>query len=110
MCGIAGEFALRQGVTVAERNIVPMVSALAHRGPDDWGYYLADDRRIALLHTRLAIIDLEGGRQPLSNEDSTVWVSFNGEIYDYARLREDLVRRGHLLKTRSDTEVIVHLY
>ena len=110
MCGIAGEFVYKGSSVLDEENIVPMVTALAHRGPDDWGYYLSPDRRALLLHTRLSIIDLEGGKQPLSNEDGTIWVSFNGEIYDYQNLIKDLEQRGHRFKTQSDTETIVHLY
>jgi asparagine synthase (glutamine-hydrolysing) len=87
-----------------------MVRALSHRGPDDWGYYLSPDQAVGLYHTRLSIIDVERGAQPLCNEDGTVWVSFNGEIYQHAELMADLQARGHRFRTRSDTEVIVHLY
>jgi asparagine synthase (glutamine-hydrolysing) len=85
-----------------------MLSALAHRGPDDEQAYV--EGRVGLGIRRLAIIDLQGGRQPMTNEDKSVWVVFNGEIYNYRDLREDLRARGHTLRTRSDTEVIVHLY
>lgn len=81
---------------------------MAHRGPDDSGVYTT--RNIGLGHRRLSIIDLQAGKQPLSNEDNTVWVVFNGEIYNFRELRNELLRRGHTFKTQTDTEVIVHLY
>jgi asparagine synthase (glutamine-hydrolysing) len=85
-----------------------MLNAIRHRGPDDEGIYIAP--QVALGHRRLSIIDLSNGHQPLSNEDDTVWIVFNGEIYNYQELREDLIGRGHRFRTKSDTEVIVHLY
>ncbi len=85
-----------------------MMGRLRHRGPDSSGYYR--DRRIALGHTRLAIIDLNTGAQPLSNEDHTVWITYNGEIFNYRELASTLAERGHIFKTKSDTEVIVHAY
>jgi asparagine synthase (glutamine-hydrolysing) len=103
MCGIAG-FTWEDAV-LAER----MASALAHRGPDQSGVYAAPG--ISLSHRRLSIIDLsECGRQPMSNEDGTVQIVFNGEIYNFPELRPELERRGHVFKSRSDTEVIVHAY
>jgi asparagine synthase (glutamine-hydrolysing) len=107
MCGIAG-IVRWDGAPVAERDIRAMCSAIVHRGPDDEGVYLGDG--VALGQRRLSIIDLEGGHQPLSNEDGTVWIVFNGEIYNYRDLRRDLERRGHVFRTDSDTETIVHLY
>jgi asparagine synthase (glutamine-hydrolysing) len=85
-----------------------MLGALVHRGPDDEGTYL--DGRVGLGNRRLSIIDLAGGRQPISNEDESVWIVCNGEIYNYRSLREGLEQRGHRFKSQSDTEVIVHLY
>jgi asparagine synthase (glutamine-hydrolysing) len=85
-----------------------MCDRLMHRGPDDVGIYQGD--RIVLGHTRLSIIDVDGGHQPLSNEDDTVWTVLNGEIYNYKELRAELIAGGHLFATNSDTEVIVHLY
>lgn len=110
MCGIAGAFLLRAGGNLDPEALVPMISVLAHRGPDDWGYYLDQRRRVMLLHSRLSIVDLEGGHQPLSNEDGSIWVACNGEIYDFQRIADDLKARGHTFRTGSDTEVIVHLY
>ena len=85
-----------------------MVASLAHRGPDDRGYYVTDT--ISLGHARLSTVDIEGGKQPIYNEDRSVVVIFNGEIYNHSELRRDLIKRGHTFYTKSDTEVIVHLY
>jgi asparagine synthase (glutamine-hydrolysing) len=85
-----------------------MAGALSHRGPDGYGLYLDD--ACGLAHTRLSIIDLAGGAQPLCNEDGTIWIVYNGEIFNYVELRADLERAGHRFRTRSDTEVIVHAY
>jgi asparagine synthase (glutamine-hydrolysing) len=85
-----------------------MLAQLHHRGPDDHGIYLGND--IGLGHTRLSILDLAGGRQPMTNEDGTLWVTFNGEIFNYIELRQRLVQKGHRFATQSDTEVILHLY
>jgi asparagine synthase (glutamine-hydrolysing) len=106
MCGIAGYF-LREGnaelATVRE-----MCSRIAHRGPDDEGFRV--EGRCAIGMRRLSIIDLNTGHQPISNEDGSVWVVFNGEIYNYQQLRCDLLKRGHRFQTNSDTETLVHLY
>jgi asparagine synthase (glutamine-hydrolysing) len=85
-----------------------MADTIAHRGPDDEGYYVSGP--VGLGFRRLSIIDLQTGHQPLSNEDDTVWIVFNGEIYNYQELRDLLLSKGHVFKTRTDTEVIVHLY
>lgn len=85
-----------------------MVQTLRHRGPDGDGFRM--DGAIGLGHARLSIIDIAGGAQPIHNEDKTVWVVFNGEIFNYIELRELLKRKGHRFYTNSDTEVIVHLY
>jgi asparagine synthase (glutamine-hydrolysing) len=103
MCGIAG-FAGSLNPSLLRE----MARRLAHRGPDDEGFYL--DEGVGLAARRLAIIDLEGGRQPMTNEDGTLWLVFNGEIYNYRELRAELQARGHRLATSSDTEVILHLY
>jgi asparagine synthase (glutamine-hydrolysing) len=95
--------------TVFERDTVhKMNQTMIHRGPDDGGVFVGPG--IGLGHRRLSIIDLAGGHQPMSNEDGTVWVLLNGEIYNYPELRAELLRRGHAFATRSDTEAIVHLY
>jgi len=107
MCGIAG--ALAWGGGVPDLGLVRrMVARLHHRGPDERGIYR--DRHVGLGHTRLSIIDLSTGQQPLANEDRTVWTVFNGEIFNYVELREELVAKGHRFRTQSDTEVIVHGY
>jgi asparagine synthase (glutamine-hydrolysing) len=107
MCGIAGIVNLDKAAASPEI-LSAMGSALAHRGPDDSGFFT--DRNIGLAHRRLSIIDLGGGHQPMSNEDGSVWIVFNGEIYNYYELRDTLSGRGHEFKTISDTETIVHLY
>jgi asparagine synthase (glutamine-hydrolysing) len=106
MCGIAG-YDLREGC--AERAVVQsMCDQIRHRGPDDEGFHV--DGPCAIGMRRLSIIDLSTGHQPISNEDGSVWVVFNGEIYSYQDLRSDLMARGHQFRTNSDTETIVHLY
>ena len=85
-----------------------MADTLVHRGPDDEGFFF--DGPVGLAHRRLSIIDVEGGHQPLCNEDQSIWVAFNGEIYNFQELKDFLEKKGHVFKTRSDTEVIVHLY
>jgi asparagine synthase (glutamine-hydrolysing) len=107
MCGVAGFRHLGKR-PVDGAALRRMTRALAHRGPDDEGYYEAPG--IALGHRRLSIIDLDSGQQPLCNEDGSVWVAFNGEIFNYLELRADLEKRGHQFRTRSDTETLVHLY
>jgi len=85
-----------------------MAAALRHRGPDEFGIYR--DAHCGLAHARLSIIDLVTGQQPLTNEDDSLWISFNGEIFNYLELREELFALGHFFRTRSDTEVIVHSF
>lgn len=104
MCGIAGII----GKSAGPEPVKMMLSMLRHRGPDDFGVY--SDGRAALGHARLSIIDLAGGHQPMANEDRSVWISFNGEIFNYLELREELAGMGHVFSTSSDTEVIIHLY
>lgn len=110
MCGICGELRLEGGPPVAAGTIETMASMLAHRGPDDSGCFLPEHQDVGLGHCRLSVIDLPGGAQPMANEDGSITVVFNGEIYNFAELRDDLVSRGHTFRTRSDTEVIVHQY
>jgi asparagine synthase (glutamine-hydrolysing) len=110
MCGIAGFFEPEERLAPAEqrRVLAQMCNVIEHRGPDDEGFFVEDG--VALGMRRLSIIDLFTGHQPISNEDGTVWIVFNGEIYNYRELRDDLIRRGHAFKTNTDTETIVHLY
>jgi asparagine synthase (glutamine-hydrolysing) len=96
------------GAPPQQRELTAMIEALRHRGPDGDGFYCDD--QVGLAHARLSIIDLEGGRQPMHNETGSVWVTFNGEIFNYIELRRDLERAGHRFYTHSDTEVIVHAY
>src|SRR5262249_36233686 len=107
MCGICGRFNL-DGRPAMAHEIAGMRDVMVHRGPDGQG--LCTDGPIGLGHRRLSIIDLAGGHQPLANEDRTVTIVFNGEIYNFGEIRPELEARGHSLTTRSDTEVIVHLY
>lgn len=107
MCGIAG-IARREERGVSPRTLLRMASAVRHRGPDGYGYF--SGRRVGLAHVRLSIIDLAAGAQPLANEDGSVLITYNGEVYNFPELREQLVARGHAFRTRSDTEVLVHGY
>src|ERR687897_2065508 len=105
MCGIA----CKAGpVPISEPEILRMCDAIAHRGPDDWGTFIEDGLGLGM--RRLSIVDLAGGHQPLTNEDGTVVVIFNGELYNYPKLYAELVAKGHRFSTRTDTEVLVHLY
>ena len=107
MCGIAG-ILKSPGKIVEELELLSMSSTLAHRGPDGTGTLI--DLNVGLAHRRLSIIDLAGGKQPMSTGDGSLWITFNGEIFNYIELREELRRRGHRFRTQSDTEVILHLY
>ena len=95
-------------IPVDRRLLQAMGDTVAHRGPDAEGFYVGEG--IGLAHRRLSIVDVAAGQQPLSNEDGTVWVVFNGEIYNFAALRAELENKGHSFRTHSDTEVIVHAY
>jgi len=108
VCGIAGQYNFGSGRPVEHATIRAMTRSLAHRGPDDEGYHF--DGSLGLGFRRLSIIDLEGGHQPMSDADETVWVIFNGEIYNFRELRRELEGFGHTFRTRSDTEVILHGY
>lgn len=108
MCGIVGYLNSREQPSVVERQIRRMLGAIRHRGPDEFGVYL--DGYVALGSARLSIIDLSGGQQPIANEDETLWVVFNGEIFNYPELRPELEARGHRFATATDTEVLLHLY
>jgi asparagine synthase (glutamine-hydrolysing) len=108
MCGIAGQFNFQQREPVERETIVRMARSIAHRGPDDEGFFIAGP--IGLGFRRLSIIDLAGGHQPMSDAEETVWIIFNGEIYNYRELRAELQSKGHQFRTNSDTEVIIHGY
>jgi asparagine synthase (glutamine-hydrolysing) len=108
MCGIAGLVYTDPHRPAERLQLRRMGDAIAHRGPDGEGLF--QSRNVGLIHRRLAIIDLAGGDQPIGNEDNSIQVVCNGEIYNYRELREQLIGRGHVFRTHSDTEVIVHLY
>lgn len=108
MCGIAGIIDLRGSRPPERVELETMIATLHHRGPDGYGYYI--DERCGLAHARLSIIDIAGGDQPIHDANRDVWLVFNGEIFNYIELRADLEKLGHCFYTRSDTEVIVHLY
>lgn len=108
MCGIAGLLYFDTTRRAEPERLTRMTDTMAHRGPDDCGYFV--EGPVGLGHRRLSIIDLEGGRQPIDNEDGSVVIVFNGEVYNYADLTSDLQKRGHRFKTRSDTEAMVHAY
>lgn len=108
MCGIAGAIDLTGMREFSVERLAAMTGAIAHRGPDD--EYFHREAGVALGARRLSIVDLAGGRQPLSNEDGSIWVAFNGELFEYPELRQELLARGHQLSTRCDTESWVHLY
>jgi asparagine synthase (glutamine-hydrolysing) len=108
MCGICGKLNFDRDEKVPQALLKAMADSILHRGPDDDGYFISG--QIGLGFRRLSIIDLAGGHQPLSNEDGTIWIVFNGEIYNFQELREGLLKKGHTFRTKTDTEVIVHLY
>src|SRR5690242_11042998 len=108
MCGIAGVLKFGEGAATPAETLRRMCAAMVHRGPDDEGIYAQG--RVGLGMRRLSIVDLATGHQPISNEDGSVWIVFNGEIYNHAALRPGLEARGHRYRTHSDTESIVHLY
>ncbi|MRS04065.1 asparagine synthetase B, partial [bacterium] len=109
MCGIVGILKLSKNTRPIDSDAINrMLSVIQHRGPDGFGVYR--NQEVELGNARLSIIDLSTGDQPISNEDKTIWVVFNGEIFNYIELRSELEQRGHVFETQCDTEVIVHLY
>lgn len=108
MCGICGIVSHNEAHPVDEGMLIKMNDTIVHRGPDDAGHF--HDGRAGIAMRRLSIIDLSTGHQPMTNEDKTVWIVFNGEIYNYQEIRQDLVQKGHTFVTKSDTEAIVHAY
>ncbi len=108
MCGICGIYNFKKNKPISKNILESMNNTMIHRGPDEGGLYI--DKYIGLGHRRLSIIDLQKGKQPMSNEDRTVWVTYNGEIYNYKDLKDLLLKKGHKFKTNCDTEVIVHAF
>ena len=108
MCGICGAFNFDRENKIHESDLKQMCKVITHRGPDDEGIYVKQNIGIGM--RRLSIIDLSTGRQPISNEDGTVWIVFNGEIYNHQEIKRELLQKGHQFKTKSDTEVILHAY
>ena len=108
MCGICGKISLGRTRKIDEREIRSMMDAMHHRVPDQEGLFI--DEFAGIGHRRLSIIDLSSGQQPISNEDGSIWIVFNGEIYNFQQLRADLQSKGHLFSTKTDTEVIIHCY
>src|SRR5919107_5329673 len=108
MCGIVAMFS--EGGAVRAEALDRATRSLDHRGPDDRQHWIDAARRVGLGHTRLGIIDLDGGRQPLTNEDESIRAVVNGELYDFERIRGELIARGHRFRTGSDSEIVVHLY
>jgi asparagine synthase (glutamine-hydrolysing) len=108
MCGIAGKVYFDRSHKVTKSELKLMTDLITHRGPDDEGFFI--EGNVGIGFRRLSIIDLNTGHQPLSNEDGSIWIVFNGEIYNFLTLRDSLLRQGHCFKSKTDTEVIVHLY
>src|SRR5262245_12614702 len=108
MCCICGVYRFAKGEPVSTAGLAQLEAIRAHRGPSQHGTHL--EPFVGLGHRRLSIIGVADGRQPLSNETGSVWISFNGEIYNYRSIRDRLLARGHSFKTTTDTEVLVHLY
>src|SRR6516164_6781795 len=108
MCGIVGILEQGDREPITQRELRQMLAVIRHRGPDEFGVYL--DQRVGLGSARLSIIDLSTGQQPMATEDENLWIVFNGEIFNYLELREELEKRGHEFRTQSDTEVLLHAY
>src|SRR5882757_10402765 len=108
MCGIVGIFS--RGEPICEGRLQRATRSLFHRGPDGQGYWMSPDRRVGLGHARLSIIDLATGSQPIASEDGRSQIAANGEFYGYERIQRELEQSGHRLKTRSDSEIALHLY
>lgn len=108
MCGLAGILNINPGRRPEKDHLISMIHQLHHRGPDDYGFYV--DEHIGLAHSRLSIIDLDNGHQPMHDSTKNIWIVFNGEIFNYIELRNDLKKEGVIFHTKSDTEVIIYLY
>lgn len=111
MCGICGIVGRSEGFAVGDELVTEMREQLVHRGPDDGGSWCDPEARVALGHRRLSIVDLSSaGHQPMTNEDGSLWITYNGEIYNHEQLRTELEREGHTYRSRTDTETLLHLY
>src|SRR5258705_11521172 len=108
MCGIVAIFA--GGDSINPESLIRATERLAHRGPDEQHHWIAPHKRVGFGHTRLSIIDLQTGSQPIANEDERLHIVVNGEFYDYERIRSELEARGHQFRTRTDSEIALHLY
>ena len=108
LCGICGIFSFDNSIPVEQNTLEKMCRALKHRGPDDQGTLI--DGNVGIGNRRLDVIDLKLGHQPMTNEDSTIWIVYNGETYNFMELRESLIQKGHVFSSQSDTEVLIHLY
>ena len=109
MCGIAGAY--RREGQLNDQDLIAMRDVLAHRGPDDEGLWVAVDRRLGLVHRRLSVVDLsQAGHQPMANDDGTLWLTYNGEIYNFTDLRQELQQMGYTFRSRTDTEVIIRAF
>src|SRR3954463_8193642 len=109
MCGVLGQFIFDRSGAVDGDLLARMADTITHRGPDDVGYFVKGN--VGLGHRRLSIIDLyAAGHQPMTNEDGTVWIFYNGEIYNFQSVRRELVDRGHQFRSQTDSEVIIHRY
>src|SRR5947209_18687446 len=105
MCGFCGIFAWSDTLRCDESAVIRMRDTLVHRGPDEGGAYVSPDGHVALGHRRLSIIDLsDAGHQPMANEDASVFIAYNGEVYNHASLRRELERKGHVFRSHTDTE------
>ena len=111
MCGLTGIYIVNNPSEIQKDTLIKMRETLIHRGPDDSGLYISPNKKLGLGFRRLAIIDLsKAGNQPMTNEDKTLWLMFNGEIYNFQELKEELVKKGHQFKSKTDSEVLLHLY
>src|ERR1043166_2029684 len=109
MCGIAG-FVNKNETEIDEQMLGRMGDAISHRGPDDEGFFADSVNGVGIANRRLSIIDIAGGTQPMSNEGETLWITYNGEIYNFRELRAELEARGTIFRTHSDTEVVLRAY